>query len=151
MNYELAKKLKKRNPFDPPKIGDRLGFVIIRGNQLLSKRAEDPEYVKKNNIQVDSDYYIQSQLFPPIERIFNSLGIEKSELLGGGRQTKLVELLGIRQNREQKKEQPLQGYDEFVCGSCNKTYARMPLSGFCACGGEILIGFQGSVGKTVRL
>ena len=80
---------------DAPKIGDRLGFVIIRGSQKLSMRAEDPNYVKKHGLQTDTEYYIYSQLLPPIERIMNALGVTGSELLGNGRQVSMKEIFGL--------------------------------------------------------
>jgi DNA polymerase I len=154
-HIELARKLLKRNPQEPPKIGDRLGFVIITGNQLLSKRAEDPLYVKKNNLQIDSDYYINNQVFPPLERIFNAVNVEKGEVFGSGRQASLGDIMsGTKKSRKHAidlecKKVILEGWEEFMCQKCNKTYRRMPLQGICECGGEILISHNGSVGKKV--
>jgi DNA polymerase I len=150
-HIELAKKLRIRNPYNPPKVGDRIGFVIIRGNELLSKRAEDPEYVRTNNLQIDSDYYIHSQLFPPIERIFYSVGIEKSEVLGGGRQISLGDIMN-GSKRVMKHEikvdysANLEGWEAFSCKKCNKMYARPPLRGICECGGELQIFYHGNSG-----
>lgn len=162
-HIELAKKITERSP-EGVKVGDRLGFVIIKGNAMLSKRAEDPAYVKKHNIPIDSDYYIHSQLFPPIERILASLGITKSELLGGGRQSSIFDIMnGSRRRAKQeitvsyrkaenkgKNETVLQGFENFVCQKCSKSYRRIPLQGVCECGGDLLIAYQGSVGKVVR-
>ncbi len=165
-HIELAKKLAMRNPAEAPKIGDRIGFVIIRGNQMLSKRAEDPAHIAEHNIPIDSDYYINSQLFPPIERILSAIGIEKSEILGNGRQISLGDLLSgkkrkvkhdieIKYNDEKPDNAPtsmtLEGLDEFVCKKCNKYYRRIPLQGLCDCGGEILISFRGSTGNKISI
>lgn len=159
-HIELARKLAQRSPSNAPNVGDRLGFVIIRGNQLLSMRAEDPEYVKKKGLQIDSDYYIQSQLFPPIERIISSMGITKSELLGNGRQTNIFDIISGKKRKTKHdikldfKEQPpetvLKGFECFVCNKCSKKYRRMPLQGSCECGGELLISHEGSVGKKIK-
>jgi DNA polymerase I len=163
-HIELAKKLTKRNPYDAPKIGDRIGFVIVKGNDILSKRAEDPAFVKKNDIQLDSNYYIESQLFPPVERIFSSLGVEKSEVFGNGHQTSLSDLIlgkkrvmkrdiGVKYDatKKEEKETVLGGWEGFACGSCNKTFSYPPIKGICDCGGEILVSYQGSVGKKVSI
>ncbi len=163
-HIELAKKLAARNP-EGVRVGDRLSFVIIKGNQMLSKRAEDPAYVKKHKIAIDSDYYVHSQLFPPIERILASLGITKSELLGSGRQFSLSDVvngskkrakqdIAVSYNREQKgdakpKETILGGCEGFVCQKCHATHRRIPLQGKCSCGGELLMEYQGSVGSKV--
>lgn len=165
-HIELAKKLAIRNPAEPPKIGDRIAFVIIKGNQMLSKRAEDPSYIREHRITIDSDYYIESQLFPPIERILSAIGIEKSEILGNGRQISLGDLLsgtkrkikhdiaidyGNQGGTEASGGPVLTGMDEFVCKKCNKSYRRIPIQGLCDCGGEILISFQGSLGSKISL
>ena len=154
-HIELARKMTSRDPQTAPQIGDRLGFVIIKGNQMLSKRSEDPKYVRAHNIQIDSDYYIQSQLLPPIERIFASVGVDKSEILGSGRQVSLGDVMSgskrqmkhdieVQYNAKEEKP-PLQGWEEFVCKKCNKSFRSIPLQGSCACGGEILMSYHGSV------
>jgi DNA polymerase, archaea type len=165
-HIELARKLAARNPQDAPKIGDRIGFVIIKGNQMLSKRAEDPEYIEKNNLQIDSDYYIESQLFPPIERIFSSVGIDKGEVFGSGYQSTFDDIFGKRSRtrkhdivlnyvdsaQEQPKPPPvLSGWDGFVCSKCNKYHRRPPMQGFCPCGGQLLISWNGSTGQKIVL
>jgi DNA polymerase I len=156
-HIELAKKLAKRNPKEAPKIGDRIGFVIIKGNQMLSKRAEDPEYAKKHNLQIDSDYYINNQVFPPLERIFNAVGVEKGEVFGSGRQASLGDIVnGTKAKRKHDidikfKKTVLDDWEEFICQKCKKTYRRMPLQGICECGGEILISCKGSLGKKIIL
>ncbi len=157
-HIELAKKLAARNP-EGVHIGDRVGYVIIKGNQLLSKRAEDPAYARKHNLAIDSDYYINSQLFPPIERILASLGITKSELLGSGRQFSLADVVNgskkrtkqeievsYAQREEPPREAVLEGCEGFVCKKCQRSHRRIPLQGVCECGGELLISYQGSVG-----
>lgn len=149
-HIEVAKKLKARNPHEPPKVGDRLGFVIIKGNQILSKRAEDPEHAKTHKLQIDSDYYIQSQLFPPLERIFSAMGIGKSEILGSGRQTTLGDIMNGAINKKNRTDtEKVYGWEDFICKKCSRSYRRIPLQGFCECGGEILIGYQGSTGSKV--
>ncbi len=145
-HIELAKKMKVRDPANAPNVGDRLGFVIIKGNQLISKRAEDPKYVIDNKLQIDSDYYIQSQLLPPIERIFMSVGVDRSELFGAGRQL----TLGALAKKSVANNNVLNGMEEFVCNTCAHSYRRMPLRGLCECGGSIMLAYQGSVGNVVR-
>ncbi len=146
-HIELAKKIAKRNPSEAPVVGDRIGFVIIRGNLLLSKRSEDPRYAREHNLQIDSDYYIYSQLFPPIERILSAVGISKSELLGNGRQASMKEVFS---KNSKKKPAVLKGWESFVCKRCNKSYRRMPLSGACECGGDLMISYHGTLGNKVK-
>ncbi|MBI5347304.1 MAG: hypothetical protein HZB66_01700 [Candidatus Aenigmarchaeota archaeon] len=156
-HIELAKKINKRNPAEPVNVGDRLGYVIIKGNQMLSKRAEDPAYVKEHKLQIDSDYYITNQLLPPIQRILSAVGVSKTELFGGGRQVSIADAVNgtkrtLKHDIRVKKadnadntEQALSGWEEFICQKCKKSLRRMPLSGRCECGGDILIGYHGNM------
>ncbi len=126
-HIELAKKMRNRNPRDPPKVGERMEYIITRGKDLISKRAEHPEYVSKYNIPIDSEYYIYNQLLPPIERILSSVGIERSELFGGGKQSNLMGMFAA-------KTSPVT-----ICSTCGKIHRRPPLSMVCDCGTSVAI------------
>ncbi len=149
-HVELAKKLTERNPHEPVKVGDRLGYVITKGTGLLSKRAEDPAYIEKHGIIIDSDYYIHSQLLPPIERILNSVGVEKNELLGSGRQANMLDIMSGKKRKMKHEISFLHDWEGLVCGKCNKAYRRMPLQGMCDCGGQLLISCNGSTGTAIK-
>ncbi|MBI1971950.1 MAG: ribonuclease H-like domain-containing protein [Candidatus Aenigmarchaeota archaeon] len=131
-HIELVKKMQKRNSQDAPGVGDRVGYVIIKGNQLLSKRTEDPAYVKENKLEIDPIYYVENQLLPPIERIFIALGFTKSELLGRGRQASLMEMMRAKPAKSNV-------FDGFICATCGNSYASAPLTGLCQCGGKMQI------------
>jgi len=69
----------------PSNIGDRIQYLIMdTGNNkaLISEKAEDAEYVMegKCKYKIDYDYYVSKQLFPPIERMLNVIGIDKTLL-----------------------------------------------------------------------
>lgn len=147
-HVELLKKLRKRSPLSAPGMGDRIGFVIVKGSQLLSERAEDPEYVKEHGLKIDSRYYIENQVLPPLERVFEAMGISKSELIGIGKQMILAEAI-----KEAKKPEKiiLDSIEGFVCNKCNKTFRRIPLIGKCSCGGEILFYSNGLRSRYVSL
>jgi len=147
-HVELVKKIKKRSPATAPEIGDRVGFVITKGLKLMSERAEDPEYVKRHGLSIDSKYYIENQILPPLERVFEAMGIKRSELLGDGKQTDLADLIksGVKLNangdgysKGHAKDVPLHAIDGLVCSKCYRTYRRTPLIGKCtSCKGELL-------------
>lgn len=141
-HIELVKKMRKRDPAAVTGIGDRIGYVIVQGLGMLSKRAEDPEYVKKNNLRIDSKYYIENQLLPPLERVFESLDINKSQLMGAGRQMGIFDALKM-----QREENGLSEYvtdaEGMICLGCNNILRRMPLTGRCGhCNGELVF-YQG--------
>ncbi len=150
-HIELAKKLARRNPAKAPKVGDRIGFVIIAGNAMLSKRAEDPAYVKENNLQIDWNYYLTNQILPAIERILNAVGVERGALLGEGFQTRIGDTRFLTQKTsEAEKERILDGWECFVCKRCKRSYSRIPLRGVCDCGGELLILYRGSLARACK-
>ena len=146
-HIELVKKIRTRSPGDTPGIGDRIGYVIVKGTGLLSKRAEDPVFVIEKGLQIDSKYYIENQLLPPMERIFGALGISKSELLGNGRQIDIMHILNSQKPEQSPvKELPIDQLTGFVCERCSRFYPRVPLVGSCSCGGPLV--FSSRQGQT---
>lgn len=135
-HVEVMKKMRKRDITTAPGVGDRIGFVITYGTQLTSLRAEDPDYVKKMGIKIDSKYYIENQIFPPLERVFEAIGISKSELMGAGKMMTIMEAI---KRTPQADKKILQTFDNLSCEKCGQVIRRPPLSGKCdACGGVLL-------------
>jgi len=143
-HIELVKKMRARDPATAPSVGDRVGFVVTKGLQMISKRAEDPDYVKKHGLRIDSKYYIESQLFPPLERVFEALGVNRSDLMGGGKQLGLFDVMKEEIKKDTVFEDKLTEIDGFICNNCNNVFRRPPLSGKCNfCDGEIVF-YKGS-------
>lgn len=138
-HVELVKKMKKRDAASAPGVGDRIGFVIVKGLQLVSERAEDPEYVKQHGLKVDSKYYLENQILPPLERVFEALGVERSEITGIGKQMLLTHAFKFNGgNGAAAKMEPLTVAEGLICNSCNKSYSSIPLLGKClSCNGEL--------------
>ena len=148
-HVELAKKLMQRDKTRSV-IGERLEYVIIKGNQLLSKRAEDPAYVKEKGLQIDPDYYIHNQLLPPLERVFEVCGITSSQLIEGVKQTSLTDILNGRKHEPSPDQTVLKGFESIVCKDCDWTFRRPTLTGKCPkCSGTLYFSADGSIGKTV--
>jgi DNA polymerase I len=147
---ELAKKMNKRSPAEAPGVGDRIGYVIIKGLDLLSRRAEDPIYVMERGLEIDPKYYIENQLLPPLERIFDALGISKTELLGKGKQIDLFGALnGLDSRPTEIREVPISEVNGLICRKCCKSYMLPPLSGICECGGLLLFSSPHGPAKNV--
>ena len=150
-HIELVKKLRKRSPATAPGVGDRVSYVIVKGLQLISDRTEDPEYVKQHKLPIDSKYYAENQILPPIERVFEVIGIGKSELAGMGRQLGLMDAIKNHQNKNNSAtKQVLSKIDGFVCDKCHKLYRRPPLIGKCLCDGEILFHLSGTKSRVFQ-
>ncbi|ERS98303.1 hypothetical protein HMPREF1624_05087 [Sporothrix schenckii ATCC 58251] len=59
--------------------GERVPYVVVAGppDMALRDRCVPPEDVAKNrNLRVDSDYYIQKSLVPPLDRILRLVGVD---------------------------------------------------------------------------
>jgi len=161
-HVELVKKMMKRSPEKVPMVGDRVNFVIVAGPELVSKRAEDPEYVLEKGLKIDTKYYIENQILPPIERIFEAVGIKRSAIFSNGRQTSLLSLQlqknGVQTISEKKPEElevsreaKLNNFDNFVCQKCGRIYFSLPFSGKCYdCNGDILFSLNGFLSSIVR-
>jgi DNA polymerase I len=91
-HIQLVEKMRRRGG-RVPGIGDRVPFVIVRGSKktLFVDQAEDPEYAVENNLPLDTDYYIEKQLLPPVLRIFSSFGIGRGQLVQDRRQRNLFD------------------------------------------------------------
>ncbi|NMB86403.1 MAG: DNA polymerase [Methanosaeta sp. PtaB.Bin018] len=93
-HIQLVEKIKKRGGHVPD-IGDRVPFVIIRGRnsrknkELFVDRAEDPGYALEKNIPLDTEYYVEKQILPPVLRIFETFGVTKDRLCIGRGQSSL--------------------------------------------------------------
>lgn len=60
-----------------PQYKERVPYVIIQETgSILRERARSPEDFLKNNYKLDAEYYIVKTLIPPLERIFNLLGVD---------------------------------------------------------------------------
>jgi len=153
----LIKKMRRRDIESAPGVGDRIGFVIIRGSQLMSERAEDPDYVKSHGLKIDSKYYIESQLLPPLERVFEAIGIKRSELLNVGKQMQLGEmirngLIKTNGNGYLKTTEPLKDAEGIQCSRCSRNYRRPPLLGKCTdCNGELVFYNKENKSKIITL
>lgn len=75
----VVEKIKARTGISTP-IGTRVPFVIISGKGLFVERAEDPDYVLKHNVPIDTEYYIKKQILPPVERILEVFGVDAGSL-----------------------------------------------------------------------
>jgi DNA polymerase I len=150
-HVELAKKIMARDPSKGSMVGERLSYVIVKGNALLSMRAEDPAYVKANGLEIDSQYYVENQLLPPLERIFDALGVSRIEVLEGVRQKNLAEMFGGAQKSSAPEQTILDSWEKIACVKCGWASNTPSLSGVCPkCGDQIFFSKGGELGKFVK-
>lgn len=71
----VAQKMKKRNPTDYPKSGDKVRFVVIQDpdpKKLICDKAEDLQYAKEHNLPLDLEYYLENTLINPITQLMDA-------------------------------------------------------------------------------
>jgi DNA polymerase I len=81
----VAQRLKNQGVSVGP--GSIIKFVVTQGSEKIRDRAKLPDEVKQEDY--DADYYINHQVIPAVERIFNVLGYTKEDLLESKEQKKL--------------------------------------------------------------
>ncbi len=93
-HIQLVEKIRERGG-SVPGVGDRVPFVIVQGKrgkkskELFVNRAEDPAFVLEKNMPLDTEYYVEKQILPPVLRIFESFGVTKDRLCAGRGQSNL--------------------------------------------------------------
>ncbi|MEM4567378.1 MAG: DNA polymerase II [Sulfolobales archaeon] len=69
-------------------VGDKIGYVIVRGSGPVSSRAYP--YIAVRVEDVDSDYYIDHQIIPAALRILEYFGVSEKQLKSVGRGVKTL-------------------------------------------------------------
>ena len=83
----VAKKMQQKSILVGP--GSMIKFIVTKGNGTIGERAKLVDEVKQNDY--DPDYYVNNQIIPSVDKIFDILGYSKEELLESKDQSKLGE------------------------------------------------------------
>lgn len=80
----LANKMKERDAGSAPQINERVQycFIQVKGDEkkyLQGDLVESPDYILKNNIKINYNYYIEKQLEKPLLQLFSFVDIDKSK------------------------------------------------------------------------
>lgn len=67
--------------------GSMIKFVVTQGSDIIRNRAKLPDEVSPEDY--DADYYVNNQVVPAVDKIFEVLGFHKGELLEHQEQKKL--------------------------------------------------------------
>jgi DNA polymerase elongation subunit (family B) len=81
----VAQRLKNQGVNVGP--GSMIRFVVLQGSDIIRNRSKLPDEIEEG--EYDPLYYINNQVIPAVERIFNVLGYTKEELLENKEQKKL--------------------------------------------------------------
>ena len=96
-HVELAEKMRSRDPSSAPGSGDRVPYVIIKGQKKapVYERSEDPIYCLEKGLAIDAQHYIEHQLEQPLLRLFDPIVNDaKKTLFTGAHTRKIVEASG---------------------------------------------------------
>lgn len=71
----LADRMAERDPGDKPQVNDRIPYVYVqmpnsKKKTLQGERIEHPDYVKKNNVKIDYNFYLTNQIMKPINQVY---------------------------------------------------------------------------------
>lgn len=66
-------KIRARAPGSEPQQGDRVSFVIVKGDGKMFEKAEDPTWVRERNIPIDYQYYFTNQFKKPVQDLLEPL------------------------------------------------------------------------------
>jgi len=74
-HMELAEKLRKRDPANAPRVGDRVSYLVLAGaaKAKVYEKVEDPLYALEHELPIDADYYLENQLKQPLIRVFEHI------------------------------------------------------------------------------
>ncbi|MEM4684069.1 MAG: DNA polymerase II, partial [Thermosphaera sp.] len=60
-------------------VGDKIGFVVVKGPGKISERAEPFNFVKDPRL-LDVNYYIEHQVIPAALRVLEYFGVTENDL-----------------------------------------------------------------------
>ena len=66
-------KVRARAPGSEPQQGDRVAFVIVKGDGRMYEKAEDPAWVREKNVPLDFQYYFTNQFKKPVQDLLEPL------------------------------------------------------------------------------
>ncbi|CAO3628897.1 unnamed protein product [Cunninghamella echinulata] len=75
----VAQDQMSKDPRSEPQYGERVPYVVVyQGpNAPLKDRVMNPSLLFKNrSLRLDTEYYIRKQIIPPLERIFQLIGVD---------------------------------------------------------------------------
>lgn len=81
----VAQKMKEKGMYVGP--GSVIRYVVMEGKGRIRERAKLPEECKGN--EYDPEYYINNQIVPAIENIFNAVGYSQEQITEAISQSKL--------------------------------------------------------------
>jgi DNA polymerase delta subunit 1 len=129
-HMELAEKLRKRDPANAPRMGDRVSYLVCAGaaKAKVYEKVEDPLYALEHDLPIDAEYYLENQLKQPLIRVFEHVC---------GSDEKAAQALFAGSNKIAAAVPTMGGMGKFLkakpkCLSCNTAFSKSDADAFCA-------------------
>lgn len=110
----VAKRMKEKDNRAEPQFKERVSYLVVKGKsgQILRERCVSiQEFFNNEEYELDSEYYITKNLIPPLDRLFNILGISVSEWSYDS--SKFIGNMALGKSNREKFGQSMR------CSSCN--------------------------------
>ena len=112
-HYEAAKRKSERDGTPMPNVGERVKYMITEKKKgPLHEKAEDPFFVLQNKLPLDTKYYIEKQLGPPLER---TVGTASPSLL-----EKIKELKDLKAPKKKLSAEEIISQRKQIAEECKK-------------------------------
>ena len=72
-HVQVRNSIRSRAPGSEPQQGDRVSFVIVKGEGRMYEKAEDPAWVREKNVPLDFQYYFTNQFKKPVQDLLEPL------------------------------------------------------------------------------
>jgi DNA polymerase, archaea type len=83
VHVKLIERMEKRGD-EMPGIGDRVPFIIVTDySKDFVDSAETLTYAQAHGFTLNTEYYLEKQILPPLERIFETFDISTEMLIKG--------------------------------------------------------------------
>jgi DNA polymerase delta subunit 1 len=69
----VRNKMRERTPGSEPQQGDRVAFVIVKGDGKMYEKAEDPVWAHDHKVPLDYQYYFTNQFKKPVQDLLEPL------------------------------------------------------------------------------
>lgn len=104
----LADRMAERDPGDKPQVNDRIPFAYVQmpNNKkvLQGERIEHPNYIRKNNLKIDYNFYLTNQIMKPVNQVY---GIVAEQIPGNKHNTQYYKELWTKINNDAKYKNDL--------------------------------------------
>ena len=82
----------------PPGLGDRIAYMALPGalKDGISLNVDTPDHILETDGRIDNHWYVENQIKPPLERVFNAIGID---MLTGKKKLNECSLFGFKEGQ----------------------------------------------------